>query len=63
MSIAETLSEQELLQQEYDRTVREDIEKFRDQAQSLLDGKITDDELARIACAAGFTASVSPASR
>ena len=45
MSIAEPLSEQELLQQEYDRTVREDIEKFRDQAQSLLDGKITDDEL------------------
>src|SRR5882672_7417331 len=45
MSVAEPLSEQELLQQEYDRTVRKDIEKFRGQAQSLLDGRITDDEL------------------
>src|SRR5579859_2874363 len=45
MSIAEPLSEQQILEDQYDRTVREDIEKFRQQAQSLLDGKITDDEL------------------
>src|SRR5258706_4750594 len=45
MSVAESLSEQEVLQQEHDRTVREDIEKFRQQAQSLIDGQITDDEL------------------
>src|SRR5882724_5082364 len=45
MSIAEPLSEQQLLEAQYDATVREDIEKFRQQAQSLLDGKITDDEL------------------
>src|SRR6266853_5832676 len=45
MSIAEPLSEQQLLEAQYDATVREDIEKFRQQAQSLLDGKLTDDEL------------------
>src|SRR5437879_4751783 len=45
MSIAEPLSEQQLLEEQYDATVREDIEKFRLQAQSLLDGKITDDQL------------------
>src|SRR5579859_4884733 len=45
MSIAEPLTEPQLLAQEYDSTVREDIERFREQAQSLLDGRITDDEL------------------
>src|SRR5467141_1799842 len=45
MSIAEPLTEHQVLAQEYDRTVREDIELFRTQAQSMLDGGMTDDEL------------------
>ena len=32
MSIADVLTEQQLVEQEYDRVVREDIELFRSQA-------------------------------
>ena len=45
MSIADVLTEQQLLEQEYDRVVREDIELFRSQAALKVAGKITDDEL------------------
>src|SRR5882757_11438600 len=45
MSSEDTLLDPQLVAEEYDSTVRADIELFRTQAQSLLDGKITDDEL------------------
>jgi sulfite reductase beta subunit-like hemoprotein len=45
MSIAEPVSEQQLLAEQYDKTVREDIELFRTQAQASLDGQMTDDQL------------------
>ena len=45
MATAEILTEQQLLEAEYDRTVREDIELFRRQAADRLAGKLTDDEL------------------
>src|SRR5216683_1970005 len=45
MSAADTLTDLQLLEQEYDNTVRQDIELFRTQAESLLSGRITDDEL------------------
>ncbi len=35
----------QVIEQEYDSTVRADIELFRSQAQSFLDGQITDDQL------------------
>jgi sulfite reductase beta subunit-like hemoprotein len=35
----------EVIEKEYDSTVRADIELFRSQAQSFLDGQITDDQL------------------
>jgi sulfite reductase beta subunit-like hemoprotein len=38
------LSDLQAIEQEYDRTVREDIELFREQAQLNLDGKLTDDQ-------------------
>jgi sulfite reductase beta subunit-like hemoprotein len=45
MSIADVTTSQQLIEQEYDRTVREDIELFRAQAADRAAGKITDDEL------------------
>ena len=45
MSIADVLTEQQLVEQEYDRVVREDIELFRSQAALKTAGKMTDDEL------------------
>jgi sulfite reductase beta subunit-like hemoprotein len=45
MSTAEVINQQQLLEQDYDRTVREDIEQFRSFAESRLAGKITDDDL------------------
>src|SRR5271169_225769 len=34
----------QLIEQEYDSTVRADIESFRSQAESLLSGRITEDQ-------------------
>ncbi len=45
MSIADVLTEQQLVEQEYDRVVREDIELFRSQAALKTAGQMTDDEL------------------
>ncbi len=45
MAVADVFSEQQLLEQEYDRVVREDIELFRSQAAARLAGTLTDDEL------------------
>ncbi len=45
MSVADLMTEQQLLEQEYDRVVREDIELFRSQAAARLAGQLTDDEL------------------
>lgn len=45
MFVTETATDSQLIAQEYDRTVRSDIELFRTQAESFLSGKITDDEL------------------
>lgn len=44
MSIANLATDQQLLEQEYDTTVREDIEQFRVKAQEWMDKKITDDQ-------------------
>src|SRR5579871_11864 len=44
MATAELLTGQQLIQQEYDRTVREDIELFRSQANQFLTGQLTADE-------------------
>lgn len=45
MLVTESLPDLKLLAQEYDRTVRSDIELFRTQAESFLSGQITDDQL------------------
>src|ERR1051325_4496433 len=45
MPVAESPINEQLQADQYDATVRQDIELFRSQAQSLLDGKISDDEL------------------
>src|SRR6266404_1719856 len=45
MSSADTITDLQVVEQEYDSTVRKDIELFRTQAESLLSGRITDDEL------------------
>ncbi|MSV34912.1 MAG: nitrite/sulfite reductase [Bryobacterales bacterium] len=45
MAIADVTTEQQLLEQEYDRVVREDIDLFRSQAAARLAGQLTDDEL------------------
>src|SRR5580700_224035 len=45
MSLADVLTEQQLVEQEYDRVVREDIELFRSQAALRTAGQMTDDEL------------------
>src|SRR5580704_16316096 len=44
MATVDLLTDQQLIEQEYDRTVREDIELFRTQANSFLSGQITADE-------------------
>lgn len=44
MASVELLSEQQLLEQEYDRVVREDIELFRSCAKSWMAREITDDQ-------------------
>src|SRR5580658_8557134 len=44
MATAELLTEQQLAEYEYDRTVREDIELFRSQANAFLAGQITEDQ-------------------
>src|SRR5438128_12121132 len=40
----QALAEREQLELQYDRTVREEIEIFRQTSQAFLDGKITEDE-------------------
>ncbi len=45
MAIAEVATEQQLLEDQYDRVVREDIELFRSQAAARSAGQLTDDEL------------------
>ncbi|MEQ1884048.1 MAG: nitrite/sulfite reductase [Bryobacteraceae bacterium] len=45
MSTTDAITQQQLLEQEYDKTVREDIEQFRSFAEARLAGKITDDDL------------------
>jgi sulfite reductase beta subunit-like hemoprotein len=44
MAIADVFTEQQLLEQDYDATVRADIELFRAQAQQYSSGKLTADE-------------------
>ena len=44
MSVAEPIQELQIIAEEYDRTVRQDIELFRDQANSYLNGQINDDQ-------------------
>src|SRR5579862_4543387 len=44
MATADVLNHQQVLEQEYDSTVREDIELFRSQSQEFLSGKLTADE-------------------
>src|SRR5437016_5149402 len=44
MSPADTLTDLQLVAEEYDRTVREDIENFRASAESYLAGQINDDQ-------------------
>src|SRR5215471_3615858 len=44
MATADLINDQQLLESQYDRTVREDIELFRSQAQAYSSGKLTADE-------------------
>jgi len=44
MATAEVLTEKQLTENQYDRTVREDIELFRSQANAFLAGQLTDDQ-------------------
>src|SRR5712671_2254348 len=44
MATADVLTNQQVLEHEYDSTVREDIELFRSQAQAFLSGQLTADE-------------------
>src|ERR1700749_2351040 len=44
MAIADVTTDQQLAEQHYDRTVREDIELFREQSNQFLTGQITADE-------------------
>src|SRR5579862_559142 len=44
MATADVLNHQQVLEQEYDSTVREDIELFRSQSHEFLAGKLTADE-------------------
>ena len=45
MATADVLTNQQLLEHEYDSTVREDIELFRSQASAYLAGHMTEDDL------------------
>src|SRR5271169_2783757 len=44
MATADVLTEQQLLEQQYDKTVREDIELFRSQANAFVSGQLTEDQ-------------------
>jgi sulfite reductase beta subunit-like hemoprotein len=44
MSVAESPSDLQIIAEQYDRTVREDIELFRSQAEAFLGGQINDDQ-------------------
>ena len=44
MATADVLTNQQILEHEYDSTVRQDIELFRSQAQAFLSGQLTADE-------------------
>lgn len=44
MAASDTLTESQVIEQEYDRTVRDDIELFRSQAEAFLAGELTDDQ-------------------
>src|SRR5579885_693001 len=44
MAASETLAGLQVIEQEYDRTVRQDIELFRSQAEAFLAGQLTDDQ-------------------
>jgi sulfite reductase beta subunit-like hemoprotein len=44
MALADVVTGQQLVEEQYDRTVREDIELFRSQANAFLAGQITADE-------------------
>src|SRR5579862_7955580 len=44
MALADVVTDQQLAAEQYDKTVREDIELFRSQANSFLTGQITADE-------------------
>src|ERR1700676_2337418 len=44
MALADVSTAQQLLEQQYDRTVREDIELFRTQAHAYKSGQLTDDQ-------------------
>jgi sulfite reductase beta subunit-like hemoprotein len=44
MATADLIHDQQLLESQYDRTVREDIELFRSQAQAFSSGKLTADD-------------------
>src|SRR6202451_2027708 len=44
MVTADVLTDPQLVQQQYDATVREDIELFRSQANQFLAGQLTDDQ-------------------
>src|SRR6202050_2417383 len=44
MATSDTLTELQLIEQQYDQTVRADIELFRSQSQAFLSGQINDDQ-------------------
>lgn len=44
MATADVFTDRQALEQDYDSTVRQDIELFREQAQQYLDGKLTADD-------------------
>ena len=44
MALADVVTGQQLVEEQYDRTVREDVELFRTQANSFVSGQITADE-------------------
>ena len=44
MAASDVLNELQLIEQEYDSTVRQDIERFREQAHAFLAGQINDDQ-------------------
>src|SRR5579885_3727594 len=44
MSVAEPISDLQVIAAEYDKTVRQDIELFREQAEAFLSGQINDDQ-------------------